>query len=75
MTGLSLTSLSFLSALVAALALAGCSNEAEPTQGSTSSTEPTQSNTNTVDQNPEVDKDPTPKTTTGGDQPGTPPEQ
>ncbi|MER8435886.1 hypothetical protein NKH36_06085 [Mesorhizobium sp. M1312] len=75
MTRLSLTRLSFLSALVAALALAGCSNEAEPTQDSTSSTEPTQSNTNTVDQNPEVDKDPTPKTTTGGDQPGTPPAQ
>ncbi|UVC14273.1 hypothetical protein [Mesorhizobium onobrychidis] len=71
MTRLSLTSLSFL----AALALAGCSNETEPTQGSTSSTEPTQSNTNTVDQNPEVDKDPTPKTSTGGDQPGTPPAQ
>lgn len=59
MTGLSLTRLSFFSALVATLA--GCSNETEPTQGSTSSTEPTQSNTNTVDQNPEVDKDPTPQ--------------
>ncbi|PAQ11009.1 hypothetical protein CIT26_06910 [Mesorhizobium temperatum] len=60
--------------VLSALALAGCSNEAEPTQGNTSSTEPTQNNTNTV-RNPEVDKDPTPKTTTGGDQPGTPPAQ
>lgn len=75
MTGLSMTRLSYLSALVAALALAGCSNEPEPTQGGTGGTEPTQSNTNTVDQNPEVDKDPRPKTTTGGDQPGTPPAQ
>jgi hypothetical protein len=74
MTKLRLTRLSFLSAL-AALALAGCSNEIEPTQGNTSSTEPTQSNTNTVEQSPEVDKDPTPKSSTGGDQPGTPPAQ
>jgi hypothetical protein len=70
-----MTRLSFLSAFVAALTLAACSNEAEPTQGGTGGTEPTQSNTNTVDQNPEVDKDPRPKTTTGGDQPGTPPAQ
>ncbi|MER8827687.1 hypothetical protein NKH73_06495 [Mesorhizobium sp. M0938] len=75
MTKLRLTRLSFLSVLLAAFALAGCSNEAEPIQGSTSSSEPTQSNTNTVEQSPEVDKDPTPKSSTGGDQPGTPPEQ
>lgn len=73
MMRLSMTRLPFLSALVAALALASCSNEAGPIQGNT--TEPTQSNTNTVDPNPEVDKDPRPKTTTGGDQPGTPPAQ
>lgn len=49
-------------ALTAALAVAACDNNIPPTKAP-------------VDQNPQVDKNPVPKSTTGGDQPGTPPAQ
>jgi hypothetical protein len=52
-------------ALTAVLILAGCDNNVEPTKATG----------DTVDQNPKIDKDPTPKSTTGGDQPATPPAQ
>ncbi|MDX8454477.1 hypothetical protein RFM98_17085 [Mesorhizobium sp. VK9D] len=51
-----------LLALAAGLALAACDNSVPPTKAP-------------VDQNPQVDKNPVPKSTTGGDQPGTPPKQ
>jgi hypothetical protein len=54
-----------LLACAAGLALAACDN----------STPPTKAPSNTVDQNPQVDKNPVPRSTTGGDQPGTPPKQ
>jgi hypothetical protein len=57
--------LPMLLACAAGLALAACDN----------STPPTKAPSNTVDQNPQVDKNPVPKSTTGGDQPGTPPKQ
>ncbi|MER8407968.1 hypothetical protein NKH16_25420 [Mesorhizobium sp. M1307] len=51
--------------LMAALTVAGCDNKIQPTKAPG----------DTVDQNPQVDKNPVPKSTTGGDQPGTPPKQ
>ncbi|PDQ21238.1 hypothetical protein CN311_10095 [Mesorhizobium sanjuanii] len=53
---------SILLALAATLAVAACDNNIPPTKAP-------------VDQNPQVDKNPVPKSTTGGDQPGTPPAQ
>ncbi|WP_292116813.1 hypothetical protein [Mesorhizobium sp.] len=52
-----------LLALAAGLALAACDNSVQPTKAPA------------VDQNPQVDKNPVPKSTTGGDQQGTPPAQ
>ena len=54
--------LPMLLALAAGLALAACDNNIPPTKAP-------------VDQNTQVDKNPVPKSTTGGDQPGTPPAQ
>ena len=51
-----------LLALAAVLALAACDNSIPPTKAP-------------ADQNPQLDKNPVPKSTTGGDQPGTPPKQ
>ncbi|WP_167483929.1 hypothetical protein [Mesorhizobium tamadayense] len=51
-----------LLALAAGLALAACDNSVPPTKAP-------------ADQNPQVDKNPVPKSTTGGDQQGTPPAQ
>ena len=51
-----------LLALAAGLALAACDNSIPPTKAP-------------ADQNPQLDKNPVPKSTTGGDQPGTPPKQ
>ncbi|MER9077785.1 hypothetical protein [Mesorhizobium sp. M0895] len=51
--------------LVAALTVAGCDNNIQPTKAPG----------DTVEQNPQVDKNPVPTSTTGGDQPGTPPKQ
>ncbi|TPK76141.1 hypothetical protein [Mesorhizobium sp. B2-4-17] len=55
-------------AVVAMVLLTACSNS-DPVQ---SKSDP---NTQPVDQNPKVDKDPTPQTSTGGDQQGTQPAQ
>ncbi|WP_292569221.1 hypothetical protein [Mesorhizobium sp.] len=52
-----------LLALAAGLALAACDNSVQPTKAPA------------VDQTPQVDKNPVPKSTTGGDQQGTPPAQ
>lgn len=49
-------------ALAAGLVLAACDNSVPPTKAP-------------IDQNPQVDKNPVPKSTTGGDQQGTPPAQ
>lgn len=57
--------LSVLLAVAAGLALAGCDN----------STPPTKAPGGEVDQNPQVDKNPVPKSSTGGDQQGTVPKQ
>ncbi|CDX19417.1 conserved exported hypothetical protein [Mesorhizobium sp. ORS 3324] len=54
--------LPMLLALAAVLALAACDNSIQPTKAP-------------ADQNPQVDKNPVPKSTTGGGQPGTPPKQ
>ncbi|TPJ61466.1 hypothetical protein [Mesorhizobium sp. B2-7-1] len=54
-----------LLALAAALALAACDN----------STPPTKAPGDEINQNPQVDKNPVPKSSTGGDQPGSPPKQ
>ncbi|MER8827170.1 hypothetical protein NKH73_05220 [Mesorhizobium sp. M0938] len=54
--------LSILLALAAALTVAACDNNIPPTKAP-----------GTVNQNPQVD--PAPKSTSGGDQPGTPPAQ
>ncbi|WP_292470187.1 hypothetical protein [Mesorhizobium sp.] len=51
-----------LLALAAGLALAACDNSVQPTKAP-------------ADQTPQLDKNPVPKSTTGGDQPGTPPKQ
>lgn len=51
-----------LLALAAGLALAACDNSVPPTKAP-------------ADQNPQIDKNPVPKSATGGDQPGTPPKQ
>ncbi|WP_164772571.1 hypothetical protein [Mesorhizobium sp. M2C.T.Ca.TU.002.02.1.1] len=51
-----------LLALAAGLALVACDNSVPPTKAP-------------ADQNPQIDKNPVPKSTTGGDQPGTPPKQ
>ncbi|AEH87468.1 MULTISPECIES: hypothetical protein [Mesorhizobium] len=55
--------LSFL-VLAATLALGACDNNSEPTKA----------NTDTVNKNPQVDQDARPKSTTGGDQPATVPQ-
>lgn len=52
-------------ALAAGLALGACDNNTTPTRAPST----------TVDQNPQLDKNPVPRSTTGGDQPGTPPKQ
>jgi hypothetical protein len=54
--------LPMLLAVTAGLALAACDNNIPPTKAP-------------ADQNPQVDKNPVPKSTTGGDQPGSPPAQ
>ncbi|MBZ9661031.1 hypothetical protein LB523_18455 [Mesorhizobium sp. ESP-6-4] len=54
-----------LLALAAGLVLAACDNSVPPTKAPGDE----------VNQNPQVDKNPVPKSTTGGDQPGTPPKQ
>ncbi|MDX8466308.1 hypothetical protein RFM26_11510 [Mesorhizobium sp. VK23B] len=54
-----------LLALAAGLALAACDNSVQPTKAPS----------DTINQNPQVDKNPVPKSTTGGDQQGTPPAQ
>jgi hypothetical protein len=51
-----------LLALAAGFALVACDNGTPPTKAP-------------ADQNPQIDKNPVPKSTTGGDQPGTPPKQ
>ncbi|MDX8460749.1 hypothetical protein [Mesorhizobium humile] len=51
-----------LLALAAGLAVAACDNSVPPTKAP-------------ADQNPQVDKNPVPKSTSGGDQPGTPQQQ
>ncbi|MER8631030.1 hypothetical protein NKI77_13080 [Mesorhizobium opportunistum] len=56
--------LSFL-VLATALALGACDNN----------TEPMKANTDAVNKNPQVDQDARPKSTTGGDQPATVPNQ
>ncbi|WP_434721965.1 hypothetical protein [Mesorhizobium sp. RIZ17] len=48
--------------LAAGLAVSACDNSVPPTKAP-------------ADQNPQVDKNPVPKSTSGGDQPGTPPQQ
>ena len=50
--------------LAAALSLVACDDNIPPTKAS-----------GAADQNPQVDKNPVPKSTTGGNQPGTPPAQ
>lgn len=52
----------WLLTLAAALALAACDSSVQPTKAP-------------ADQNPQIDKNPVPKSATGGDQPGTPPKQ
>ena len=54
--------LPMLLAVTAGLALAACDNNIPPTKAP-------------ADENPQVDKNPVPKSTTGGDQPGSPPAQ
>ncbi|RWG55290.1 MAG: hypothetical protein EOQ64_17300 [Mesorhizobium sp.] len=54
-----------LLALAAGLGLAACDNSVQPTKAPS----------DTVDKNPQVDKNPVPQSTTGGDQPGTPSKQ
>ncbi|WP_181170789.1 hypothetical protein [Mesorhizobium sp. B2-6-2] len=51
--------------LALAAGLAACDNSVPPTKAPGDE----------VNQNPQVDKNPVPKSTTGGDQPGTPPKQ
>ncbi|WP_189350268.1 MULTISPECIES: hypothetical protein [unclassified Mesorhizobium] len=51
-----------LLALAAGLALAACDNSVQPTKAP-------------ADQSPQIDKNPVPKSTTGGDQQGTQPAQ
>ena len=58
-----MTKLVVLLTFAAGLALAACDNSVPPTKAPS------------VDQNPQVDKNPVPQSTTGGDQPGTPPKQ
>jgi hypothetical protein len=54
-----------LLALAAGLVLAACDNSVQPTKAPGDE----------VNQNPQVDKNPVPKSTTGGDQQGTAPKQ
>lgn len=54
-----------LLAFAAGLALAACDNSIPPTKAPSDE----------VNQNPQVDKNPVPKSTTGGDQQGTAPKQ
>ena len=60
-----MTKLPVLLALAAGLALAACDNSVPPTKAPGDG----------VNQNPQVDKNPVPKSTTGGDQQGTQPAQ
>ncbi|MBW8909207.1 hypothetical protein AB6802_07250 [Mesorhizobium sp. RCC_202] len=60
-----MTKLPVLLAVAAGLALAACDN----------STPPTKAAGGEVNQNPQVDKNPVPQSSTGGDQQGTPPKQ
>lgn len=57
--------LAMLLAMAAGLGLSACDN----------GTPPSKAPDGAVDQNPLVDRNPVPKSTTGGDQPGTPPKQ
>ncbi|MEI9431543.1 hypothetical protein O7B34_28000 [Mesorhizobium sp. Cs1299R1N3] len=59
-----------LCAASALLPLAACNNNADPVKSKTDTT-----NSQPVDQNPVTDTDPTPQTSTGGDQQGTQPTQ
>ncbi|MER9326860.1 hypothetical protein NKJ26_08865 [Mesorhizobium sp. M0152] len=59
-----------LFALTALISLAGCNNNADPVKSKTDTT-----NSQPVDKNPTTDTNPTPQTTTGGDQQGTQPSQ
>ncbi|RUU21986.1 hypothetical protein EOD10_06365 [Mesorhizobium sp. M7A.T.Ca.TU.009.01.3.2] len=52
----------------ALLALAGCNDNADPAKSKTTNSQP-------VDKNPTTDTNPTPQTSTGGDQQGTQPTQ
>ncbi|AZV20768.1 MULTISPECIES: hypothetical protein [unclassified Mesorhizobium] len=54
----------------ALLALAGCNDNADPVKSKTDTT-----NSQPVDKNPTTDTNPTPQTSTGGDQQGTQPTQ
>ncbi|MBZ9771623.1 hypothetical protein [Mesorhizobium sp. CO1-1-8] len=54
----------------ALLALAGCNDNADPAKSKTDTT-----NSQPVDKNPTTDTNPTPQTSTGGDQQGTQPAQ
>ncbi|MEI9419677.1 hypothetical protein O7A70_00575 [Mesorhizobium sp. Cs1299R1N1] len=59
-----------LCAASALLALAACNNNADPVNSKTDTT-----NSQPVDKNPATETDPTPQTSTGGDQQGTQPTQ
>ncbi|MER8633924.1 MAG: hypothetical protein E5Y02_22135 [Mesorhizobium sp.] len=59
-----------LLASLALLFLAGCNNNADPVKSKTDNV-----NSQPVDKNPTTDTNPTPQTTTGGDQQGTQPAQ
>lgn len=59
-----------LFALTVLISLAGCNNNADPVKSKTDTT-----NNQPVDKNPTTDTNPTPQTTTGGDQQGTQPSQ
>ncbi|RAZ83153.1 hypothetical protein DPM33_32695 [Mesorhizobium hawassense] len=54
-----------LLAVAAGLSLAACDNSVQPTKAPG----------NEVNQSPQVDKNPVPQSSTGGDQQGTPPKQ
>jgi len=55
---------------VSLLMLGGCNDNSDPDMHKTDTL-----NSQPVDKNPQVDKDPTPETGTGGDQQGTQPSQ
>ncbi|MBZ9673230.1 hypothetical protein FJW08_08375 [Mesorhizobium sp. B3-2-1] len=56
--------------VAAFLALAGCNDNADPVKSKTDTM-----NSQPVDKNPTTDTDPTPQSSTGGDQQGTQPKQ